>query len=198
MLEDVGLPDAAKVRVGVYSHGMQKRLSVARALLTDPQVLLVDEATHDLDPEGAEAVRALVRERAERGAAVLWATQKLDEIRGLADSVTVLRQGAVRFQGSVPELLTRSPGRRFVLTLRPESTSPEPVEARAVGATAGLATISSLASGSNHYLLSLDDGVVLGRALVALTSAGLDVLSCHGERSEVEEAFLALLREDEA
>jgi ABC-type multidrug transport system ATPase subunit len=198
VLEDVGLRDAAKVHVGVYSHGMQKRLSVARALLTDPILLLVDEATHDLDPEGAEAVRELVRQRAARGAAVLWATQKLDEIRGLADNVTVLRQGGVRFQGSVPELLTRSPGRRFVLTLRAEGNSAEPVAARAAGATAGRATISSLASGSDHYLLSLHDGVVLGRALVALTGAGLDVLGCHGERSEVEEAFLALLREDEA
>jgi ABC-2 type transport system ATP-binding protein len=196
LLGDVGLGDAARLKVGLYSHGMQKRLSVARALLTNPALLLVDEATHDLDPEGAEVVRGLVRERAERGAAVLWATQRLDEIRGLADNVTLLNGGAVRFQGSVPQLLTQSTARRFVLTLRPQNSSPEPVAERAAAAAAGLGTVSPLGAGSDHYLLSLQEEVVLGSALVALTSAGLDVLGCHGERSEAEEAFLALLQDD--
>ena len=61
LLDHVGLADAAERPVGEYSHGMQKRLSVARALITDPAVLLVDEATHDLDPEGARRIRALDR-----------------------------------------------------------------------------------------------------------------------------------------
>ena len=64
---------------------MQKRLSVARALLTAPPVLLVDEATHDLDPKAASDVRQLVAELARDGAAVVWATQRIDEIRGFAD-----------------------------------------------------------------------------------------------------------------
>jgi len=53
LLTEVGVADAARRPMSTYSHGMQKRVSVARALLTDPPVLLVDEATHDLDPEGA-------------------------------------------------------------------------------------------------------------------------------------------------
>ena len=66
VIEQVGLGDAVKVRVGVYSHGMQKRLSMARALLTEPDVLLIDEATHDLDPEGAMRVRDLVAAQAQQ------------------------------------------------------------------------------------------------------------------------------------
>jgi ABC-2 type transport system ATP-binding protein len=108
VLEEVGLRDAARRNVGVYSHGMQKRLSIARALLTAPGVLLVDEATHDLDPEGAERVRSLVAERAAAGAAVLWATQRVDEISGFADRVTLLSAGHVRFAGSVSELLAEA------------------------------------------------------------------------------------------
>ena len=61
VLELVGLADAVRLRSGFYSHGMQKRLSIARALLTEPSVLLIDEATHDLDPEAAARVRELVR-----------------------------------------------------------------------------------------------------------------------------------------
>jgi ABC-2 type transport system ATP-binding protein len=105
VLDAVGLADAARRRVGAYSHGMQKRLSIARALLTEPAVLLIDEATHDLDPEGADRVRALVAERAAAGAAVVWATQRVEEISGFADRVTLLSAGRVRFTGSVIELL---------------------------------------------------------------------------------------------
>jgi ABC-2 type transport system ATP-binding protein len=104
-LDAVGLADAARRNVGTYSHGMQKRLSIARALLTEPLVLLVDEATHDLDPEGADRVRSLVAERAAAGAAVVWATQRVEEISGFAHRVTLLSAGRVRFTGSVVELL---------------------------------------------------------------------------------------------
>jgi ABC-2 type transport system ATP-binding protein len=194
-LRSVGLERAARVRVGVYSHGMQKRLSVARALLTDPQLLLVDEATHDLDPEGAEAVRTLVREQASRGTTVLWATQRLDEIRGLADNVTLLKDGTTRFQGSVPQLLSRSSSRRFVLTLRSSSIEAAPLEGRVIDAVGDLGTVVAVAPDTDHYLLSLREGMVLGRALSALNDAGIDVVGCQGERSEAEEAFLSLLRE---
>jgi len=93
VLERVDLADAARRRVGLYSHGMQKRLSVARALLTSPRILFVDEATHDLDPEGADRIRSLVRGQAEAGVAVVWATQRVEEIRGFAHQVTLLFRG---------------------------------------------------------------------------------------------------------
>src|SRR5262249_54285656 len=74
-LGDVGLSDAGGQRVGLYSHGMQKRLSMARALLMSPELLVVDEATDGLDPEGARRVQDLVRSIADGGTAVIWTTQ---------------------------------------------------------------------------------------------------------------------------
>ena len=72
VLDDVGLADARDVRVQSLSTGMQRRLATARALLPDPRVLLVDEATHDLDPRAASQIRLLIRRIAnERGAAVI-------------------------------------------------------------------------------------------------------------------------------
>ena len=187
-LERVGLGDAERIRAGVYSHGMQKRLSVARALLTEPPVLLVDEATHDLDPEGARRVRALIGDvAAQTGAAVVWATQRLDEIRGFADTATVLRAGAARFAGTVAELMVHATPRRFMLQLAPNGTSPE-------AAVAALGEIAQVAPhGGGHYLLALDAGVVLGDALLALERAHVRVLACRNERSEVEEAFFSLM-----
>jgi ABC-2 type transport system ATP-binding protein len=108
VLADVGLADRGDDPVGGWSHGMQQRLSVARALLTEPPVLLIDEATHDLDPEAAATVRELIAARAERGTAILWATQRLDELRGFADEVTLMSGGSAVFRGSVEALAARA------------------------------------------------------------------------------------------
>jgi ABC-2 type transport system ATP-binding protein len=195
VLEHVGLSDAARERVGIYSHGMQQRLSVARALLADPRVLLVDEATHDLDPEGAERVRRLVRSACAGGASVVWATQRLEEIRGLADRVTLLHAGRVRFAGSVHELAALARPNEHVIRMngRPNGNARE-AAAAALGGRGTLARVEG--GGADHYVLCLDDRAVLGDALAALASGGFKVLSCRERRSEIEEAFLALTREN--
>jgi ABC-type multidrug transport system ATPase subunit len=189
VLRDVGLEDAARQPMGTYSHGMQKRLSVARALLMSPPILFVDEATHDLDPQAAHRVQELVGAASERGTAVMWATQRIDEIRGFADRVTVLREGTVRFEGSVPQLMAVTIARRYLVHLHGEGD----VLALATTALEGLGgvALSSDADGE-HFIVALRDEVVLGRAVAALDGAGLSVLTCREERSEIEAAFLFL------
>lgn len=191
VLESMGLTDAARVPVGEYSHGMQKRLAVARALLTDPAVLLVDEATHDLDPQGARVVRDLVGEVARAGAAVVWATQRIEEIRGFVDGVTLLDRGEVRFAGSVSELLAQTECRRYLVQLRNGRPGEGLSHLSDVLGEAGL--LSRAPDGApDHYLLLLTDGEVLGEALARFTAANVQVLSCREERPQIEEAFLLL------
>jgi ABC-2 type transport system ATP-binding protein len=196
VLRRVGLEDAARLRVGLYSHGMQKRLLVARALIPEPSVLLVDEATHDLDPEAARSVRVLIRENALRGVAVLWTTQRIEEIRGFADTVTLLDRGEIRFRGTVPALMAHAFPRRYVLQLRNGGKEGPRLERSLAAAVANLGTISAAhGASSDHYVLSLADDAVLGDALAALREASVDLLRCREERSEIEEAFLALTSE---
>ena len=190
LLSMVGLEEAAGRRVGLYSHGMQKRLSVARALLTEPRILFVDEATHDLDPQGAEQIRELVREQVRGGVAVVWTTQRVEEIRGFADHVTLLHAGTVRFQGTVPQLLASVPRRRFLVRVGP-GEDPAVME----GAVAGLAEIRA-GSDPEHVVLGITEGETLGRAIAALERAGVPILACTEEGSGVEEAFLFLTREE--
>jgi ABC-2 type transport system ATP-binding protein len=195
-LAQVGLEAAARAPVGTYSHGMQKRLGVARALLTSPAVLLGDEATHDLDPEGAIAVRGLIRAAADAGAAVVWATQRVEEIRGFADGVTVLDRGLVRFGGTVEELLAAAESRRYVLELRNGKPAAEEIEARLQERLAGVGRIHRRAAASrDSYELSLSGTAVLGDALSRLLDTDVTVVSCRQELSEVEEAFMALVAE---
>jgi ABC-2 type transport system ATP-binding protein len=192
-LADVGLADVGGRRVLAYSHGMQKRLSVARALLTEPPVLLVDEATHDLDPEAAVQVRALVSELAANGTAVLWTTQRIEEIRGFADRVTFLAGGRVHFAGPVADLLARATGRRFVLRVARRAGGPgEPAVDALRAACAGRATVEAAADAGHLCVELAGDGVALGDVISAIGAAGAVVLDCRRERSEVEDAFLAL------
>ena len=194
LLELVDLAGSANLPVGRYSHGMQKRLSVARALLTDPQLFLVDEATHDLDPEAARRVRTLFRERAAAGAAVVWATQRLDEIRGLANGVTLLNEGAIRFAGTVGELMAYAPQRAFAVQLQNGRGARQLTHVFG-GVLEGKAAIApEREAASDHYVLSLADGVDLGDAMASLLAAGIRILSCHEQQSEIEEAFLTLTR----
>jgi ABC-2 type transport system ATP-binding protein len=195
LLELVDLTDAARLRSGFYSHGMQKRLSIARALLTDPSVLLIDEATHDLDPEAAARMRELVRRLADEGAAVVWATQRIEEIRGFADGVTLLREGQAAFQGTVSQLIAVATPRRYVLRLgngREPGGELEPLVKAAVG---GGTTIAAAGDGDpDDFVLHLAEDAVLGSVLAALTSGGVEILGCREEVSEIENAYLNLAR----
>ena len=194
-LEAVGLTEAAKKPVGVYSHGMHKRLSVARALLPRPQVLLVDEATHDLDPEGSRRVRELVSDIARQGAAVVWTTQRVHEIAGLASHVTLLAQGRTRFDGPFSEFVPISERQSFALRLA------NPVKAedlrradRALGAGGGVSL--PVDGGGDRLSLWLTEGMTLGEAMSRLTAQGLVIVACSEEVSELEEAFLRFVAED--
>jgi ABC-type multidrug transport system ATPase subunit len=193
LLEEVGLGGAERRRVGLYSHGMQKRLSVARALLMKPEVMLVDEATHDLDPEGARQVRELVAGLARRGTAVLWTTQRLDEIRGFADSVTLLSAGEVRFAGSVPELMSHALAQRYVLRVENGALSGSELEPSLQRALGSSGTIRAVGGGTgDDFVLSLGEDVALGDALRSLLSAEVQIHACREEKSQIEEAFILL------
>src|SRR5579884_2200094 len=192
-LESVDLQHAADRPLYTFSHGMLKRLAVARALLTMPDALLVDEATHDLDPEGARQIRDLIKDMAAAGTAVLWTTQRVEEIRAFADSVTVLTRGRVRFDGSVSGLLAHAAPESFLLTARNGSLHGAALAAAMQRVLAGKASVAApTTSDSSSFGLTLDKGVALGDAIAALAIAGITVTGCRDEKPELEEAFVAL------
>ena len=105
--ERFGIADALEQRVGGYSTGMRARLALARAVLHDPDLLLLDEPTAGLDPESARAVLGLIDEMAEDGKTVLMCTHLLLEAEGLADQVVVMDHGRAVVAGSPVELSRR-------------------------------------------------------------------------------------------
>jgi ABC-2 type transport system ATP-binding protein len=195
VLASVELGDAADVKVGVYSHGMQKRLSLARALLLSPPILFVDEATHDLDPEASARARELVAAAAASGTAVVWATQRVDEIRGFAHRVTLLDRGEVRFEGTVPELMGTTGARRFLLHLSRAPGEGALIErvVDAVGSSGNVLPAGGEGDDGEHVVLVLQGDAVLGDVIAHVAAAGIKVVACREERSEIEQAFLRLI-----
>jgi ABC-2 type transport system ATP-binding protein len=102
-----GIDHALDLGVGGYSTGMRTRLALARAVLHDPEVLLLDEPTAGLDPESARAVLNLIRELAGRGRTIVLCTHLLHEAEGVADQVVLMGNGQARIIGSQDDLADR-------------------------------------------------------------------------------------------
>ncbi|MFH1329780.1 MAG: ABC transporter ATP-binding protein [Actinomycetota bacterium] len=113
LLGKVGLADRAGDLVGKYSKGMRQRLMMARALVNAPRVLFLDEPTDGLDPASSRVIRTLIREEADRGAAVLLTTHDMFEADELSDRVAFINEGRIHAVDT-PENLKLQHGRRAV------------------------------------------------------------------------------------
>jgi ABC-2 type transport system ATP-binding protein len=110
VLGEVELADAARRRVGSYSLGMRQRLSVAAALLGEPELLVLDEPANGLDPEGIRWLRNFLRSYAADGGTVFVSSHVLAEISQLADEVLIIHRGKLVAQQPVGELIARAAG----------------------------------------------------------------------------------------
>ncbi len=105
VVEIVGLTKRIRDSVRTYSHGMRQRLALAQALLPAPQVILLDEPTEGLDPEGIHEMRSLIqRLNQERGLTVLLSSHLLSEVEQLCNRIAILNQGKLVFVGKWTEL----------------------------------------------------------------------------------------------
>lgn len=180
VLEEVGLASVARRRVKTYSLGMRQRLGVAGALLGDPPVVLLDEPSNGLDPEGIIWMRELMRELAREGRTVLVSSHLMNETASFADHLVVLGRG---------RLLADTPMRGFI-----DARVQPRVRVRTTdgGALAGLFADHGIEAveGADGRWTVLDARVEdIGR----LTSAaGVTVLELAAEEGTLEQAYLDL------
>lgn len=105
-LELVGLLDRKDSKFRTYSLGMKQRLAIASALLNDPEILILDEPTNGLDPQGIHQIRSLIKEIAQNGTTILLASHLLDEVEKVCSHVVVLRKGEKLYSGRVDEMIS--------------------------------------------------------------------------------------------
>lgn len=180
----VGLSDVGGRKVGGYSLGMRQRLGLASALLGDPGVLVLDEPTNGLDPEGIRWMRGLLRTLAGEGRTVLISSHLLAEVQQTVDALLIIASGKLVFQGGIEDLAERSehativdaPDRAALIAaieaagleyavLRNGLTvhRVEPVEVGAIAGAAGvvLSSLQRRGAGLEEIFLDLVNGVVV-------------------------------------
>nr|WP_298802588.1 ABC transporter ATP-binding protein [uncultured Pseudokineococcus sp.] len=185
-LERVGLTAAADKRFRVYSLGMKQRLGLAAALLRPRDLLVLDEPTNGLDPQGTREVRALVRELAADGTTVMVSTHLLTEVEQLCSHVGVMSAGHLVAQGTLVDV-TAGTTTRVVVEARDAVGAARVLRAEGVGAvtSAGEEARGELSPG----------GPDPERLLIALVGAGVGVRQLRLERATLEDLFVDLTGE---
>jgi len=120
VLERVGLQDVADHNVGTFSRGMKQRLGVADMLLKRPQMIIMDEPTQGLDPEGAREFLQLIRTLKEEGITILLSSHLLFQVQAVCDRVGLFHRGKMVLEGTVPELGRRVLGRAYRIHIEAE------------------------------------------------------------------------------
>ncbi|MGW3978684.1 ABC transporter ATP-binding protein [Streptomyces mirabilis] len=180
VLEESGLASVARRRVKTYSLGMRQRLGIAAALLGDPPVVLLDEPSNGLDPEGIIWIREVLRRLAREGRTVLVSSHLMNETASFADHLVVLGRG---------RLLADTPLREFIhARVRPRVR---------VRTTDGAALGALLARHGHEAVEGADGGWTVPHARVEdigllASGAGLPILELAAEEGTLEEAYLDL------
>jgi ABC-2 type transport system ATP-binding protein len=183
-LEEVDLAARASDRFQTYSLGMKQRLGIAAALLKDPELLILDEPTNGMDPQGTREIRNLVRELAAEGSTVFLSSHLLSEVEQLCTHVGIISVGKMVAQGSVEELRGRGEA-----MLRVETDD-------APGAATVLDRLGLEAITVTGEVVSAQlDGQRPEECTRELVMAGVGVRSLTTDRRSLEDAFVALTGE---
>ncbi|WP_394769568.1 ABC transporter ATP-binding protein [Lacisediminihabitans sp.] len=197
-LERVGLGHAARKKVHAYSLGMKQRLGIANALLTPRELLVLDEPTNGLDPQGTREVRSLVRSLAAEGTTVFVSSHLLAEIEQICTHAAVMSVGNLVAQGTLDELRRVGQPHVRVLTADPDaavrvlerlSLSPAAVDDSEGTAAASTVTAATVTAPLNDELTDPDSIVA------ALVADGVRVRGFSIERASLEDRFVALTGE---
>ena len=190
LLSRVGLDTRAGDKVSTYSLGMRQRLGVARALLSDPEVLVLDEPTNGLDPDGVAEFRVLIRSLVEQdGRAVFISSHLLDEIEKICDDLAIVNQGRVITSGTLADLIAAG-GRELRIVCDDA--------ARAEALLRALPTVTAVtvsADGTLSVQLAPDSTETRAGVNRKLIEAGLAVSRLEPREDSLEERYLSLVHE---
>ncbi|MGH3246410.1 MAG: ABC transporter ATP-binding protein [Trebonia sp.] len=182
-LERAGLSDRGDDRVGTYSQGMRQRLGIARCLLADPQLVILDEPMNGLDPAGILELRRLVADLVAEGRTVFVSSHLLDEIEKTCHAAAVIDKGRLIAQGPISELIgdTRT---RYELTCdHPRA---------ALGLLAGHPAVIEASQAPGGLRVTLADPRAAGAVTTLLIEAGITVTGFAPVRTSLADRFLGL------
>lgn len=174
-LDRVGLTEASKRRVRGFSVGMLQRLGVAAALITEPELIILDEPTSGMDPPGIQEMRALIRSLADTdGITVILASHQLLEVQRVCDRVAIMNRGKLVREGSVTELTAT--GERLRLSLTPMAQA--------------LSVLGDKGSIEGNAVLAAIPRAEAPALLRALIGQGIDIDEARWVGADLESVFM--------
>jgi ABC-2 type transport system ATP-binding protein len=183
VLERVGLAARADERVKAYSLGMKQRLGIARCLLADPELLILDEPMNGLDPAGIQEFRAFVRDFVAEGRTIVLSSHLLDEVEKTCDHVAIVDRGRIVVQGSIDDL--RAGGDAGVLL-----EVDEPARARAF--LAAMPDVTQVDDDGTLLEVSCSDFDLIPELNRRLVAAGIAVRRLEPRQASLEQRFLEI------
>jgi ABC-2 type transport system ATP-binding protein len=184
ILDRVGIRDVAQRQASDYSKGMKQRLVLGMALVGDPDLLVLDEPTTGLDPNGAADIRSILLEERDRGAAVFFSSHILEQVEAVCDRVGILQQGELVAVDTI-EGLRESLGGGTKLLIQPSELRSGVVGT--IETVPGVDTVTVL-DGPTLSITCTNDAKM--DVIVELHEAGIDVLNFRTEEASLEDMFV--------
>lgn len=185
VLKEVKLYDRKKSKFRTLSLGMKQRLGIAAALLDDPGVLVLDEPTNGLDPEGIAEVRELIIEQAEKGKTIIMASHILSEVEKVCSHVAILKNGNLLEQGDVRTLI----GGETIIEIKASDLQ------KMKELTLNCDFIKWSKENKDHILVSLEEGKKEEDLNKYFFTHGLTLSGLLGHKKTLESQFLELVKE---
>ena len=189
MLERVGIPEAADRVAGEFSTGMAQRLKLAMALVGQPDLLVLDEPTTGLDPNGARQMRQIILEENERGATVFFSSHIMEQVEAVCDRVGVLNRGTIVAEDTVDGLRDTAVGGPQ-LSVALGSRVDDAAEAVQV-----LNGVTSVSVEGNTVRATLAGPGAKGPAMNAVASSGARIVDFEFSEESLEDVFATLTGE---
>ncbi|MFC0623093.1 ABC transporter ATP-binding protein [Kribbella deserti] len=183
VIEQVGLPSAARRKAGGYSLGMRQRLGIAGALLGDPPVIMLDEPFNGMDPDGIIWLRGFLRSLAAEGRAVLVSSHLMSEVQDAADHLVVAGRGKVIADAAVTDLIAAVSGDRVALRTTAGTQALEVL---------GAAGATGVITGPDTINVS---GLPADRIVRLLSAGAVPFSEVSAHRASLEDVYLELTRD---
>ncbi len=187
-LAKVGLMNAANKKVHKYSLGMKQRLGIANALLQERDLLVLDEPTNGLDPQGTREVRNLIRSLSSDGTTILVSSHLLSEIEQLCSHVAVMSAGQIVAQGSLPELQAQN--QTYLKVITPDAEKTEKILSEF-----GLSPTRETKLGLETFLSEVEQGFDGDEILRKLLRSKVKIKAFAVEQASLEDRFVDLTGE---
>jgi len=192
VLERMGLSEVADRPVATFSHGMRRRLGVADVLLKQPQLIIMDEPTQGLDPEGARGFLRIIHTLKEEGITVLLSSHLLHQVQAVCDRVGLFRHGCMELEGTVTELAQRVLGSAYRIQL--QADGPAPTLTEALQQLPGVVDVQHQGDGRYQVAAASD---LRAEAANAVVSAGGRLLGLDVEAPSLDNIYARYFEEVE-